>query len=430
MKKGGKQCRLMKFSSISFSFCLVLACALSFLCSAFTSSSVSASSYIAGDATEYWIGFTNANSSSNSDYIYDTNWSSANTTRSNFSSSANFSPTNLSFTAPISVSSNMINSDGSISISGAVRLGVYLTSPNNRIFAKLPSSYQLFTGNNFNFGLTGSKGVFNLSPRVTSTTCTPSSGPSSADLWDSAITTCTVNFTATGSGFTTGTYYLNWRLNGNSITNNTKSPQWSGVYGVKASVSWSVRGYEAYYALDFTTGSTGGNTGGGTSTDRDYTAALDQLSSQNNTMIGQNNQIISGIDNLGDTITNGNQQVINTINNQSKQEQDRYDKDKQEEADREDSGKEDADKAQAIFNFNILNPFAPLFEMFNPSGCVQIPTLSDWLHTEDTQVCPWFPVKVRQIATPVLSIASVMLLFGFVVGWLNGNDVDGTIKVK
>lgn len=142
----------------------------------------------------------------------------------------------------------------------------------------------------------------------------------------------------------------------------------------------------------------------------------------------QNTQ--NAINNASDQAHKDSQAQTDAINNQAQQEQDRYDKDKQEESDRENQGKDDADSAKGMFSFSFLNPFVGIFELFNPSGCVQIPTIAGMVGSDDTTYCPWFPASVINILTPVLGMASMMLLFGFVVGWLNGNDVDGSISVK
>lgn len=76
-----------------------------------------------------------------------------------------------------------------------------------------------------------------------------------------------------------------------------------------------------------------------------------------------------------------------------------------------------------LFGFNFLNPFAPLFNMFsNNYQCTHIPIIAGMLHAESDEVCPWFPSSVRNIATPVLSIASMMLIFGFAVRWLGARS--------
>ena len=76
-----------------------------------------------------------------------------------------------------------------------------------------------------------------------------------------------------------------------------------------------------------------------------------------------------------------------------------------------------------LFNFNFINPFAPLFEMFTDnSECASIPIIAGMLGSTETQYCPWFDSSTRSILTPVLSIASIMLLFGFLVRWLSSSS--------
>lgn len=132
-----------------------------------------------------------------------------------------------------------------------------------------------------------------------------------------------------------------------------------------------------------------------------------------------------GTSNTGNSQTNDllNQQ-LEEDKKQTEQQQEQYDKEKQEEADRENSGKEDGNKLLGIFNFTLLNPFAGIWEMFNPGGCTSIPTISSWLHSEDTTYCSWWPQSIRATLTPVFSLASMMLLFGFVVRWLRGGNID------
>lgn len=81
-----------------------------------------------------------------------------------------------------------------------------------------------------------------------------------------------------------------------------------------------------------------------------------------------------------------------------------------------------------LFGFSFLNPFAPLFQMFSDNNsCANIPTLAGLIHSESTQVCPWFDSSVRNITTPVLGLSSMMLIFGFAVRWLgsrSGNFIE------
>lgn len=76
-----------------------------------------------------------------------------------------------------------------------------------------------------------------------------------------------------------------------------------------------------------------------------------------------------------------------------------------------------------MFGFNFLNPFAGIFTLFSDqNSCAAIPTLSSMIHSEETSVCPWFDSTTRNIVTPVLGLASVMLVFGFAVRWLGSSS--------
>lgn len=144
--------------------------------------------------------------------------------------------------------------------------------------------------------------------------------------------------------------------------------------------------------------------------------------------------------------TNANTQAVNNAasqahsdaqaqtdatNAQTEQQKNQYDQDKQEEQDREEQGSEDADKAAGIFNFSILNPFAPLFALFrSPDSCANIPTLARWVHSETSTVCSWWSADVRSLLTPVFGISSIMLLFGFIVRWIGGSEIIDMEVIK
>lgn len=84
-----------------------------------------------------------------------------------------------------------------------------------------------------------------------------------------------------------------------------------------------------------------------------------------------------------------------------------------------------------LFNFSVLNPFSGLFGLFSDNdSCASIPIISGLIHSNETEVCPWFPSDVRNVMTPVLGISSMMLIFGFVVHWLSsssGNFFDDSL---
>lgn len=86
-----------------------------------------------------------------------------------------------------------------------------------------------------------------------------------------------------------------------------------------------------------------------------------------------------------------------------------------------------------LFNFNIINPFQPIFDMFsgnidvNNERCASIPTIAGMLNSPESVVCPFFPASIRSIGTSVLGLASTMLIFGFFVHWLgssSGNNIE------
>lgn len=130
-------------------------------------------------------------------------------------------------------------------------------------------------------------------------------------------------------------------------------------------------------------------------------------------------------------IVDAQQETTNAIKNQTKQEKDQYEQEKEEEAEREEQGKEDADSLGSTFNFQVRNPFVGIFGLFaTPSQCVNIPTVASWLHSSSSTYCAWFPSSVRNVLTPVISIAASMLLFGFIVrGFLRKGNFSGGIEV-
>lgn len=77
----------------------------------------------------------------------------------------------------------------------------------------------------------------------------------------------------------------------------------------------------------------------------------------------------------------------------------------------------------SLFKFNFSNPFAPIFTMFtNTSTCANIPIIASLIHSNETQICPFFSSSVTNITTPVFSFVSVMLVFGFAVRWLSSSS--------
>lgn len=149
------------------------------------------------------------------------------------------------------------------------------------------------------------------------------------------------------------------------------------------------------------------------------------------TQINQNQIMIEGIGQTTDAVNNASQNLQNTINAQSQQQQDQYDEEKQEESQREESGNESADEMAGVFNFSIPNPFLPILSMFTDgNSCVDIPTIAGMVGSDNTQYCPWFPASVRSVLTPVIGLASSIILFGFIVGWLTGSTRGSIEQVQ
>ncbi len=375
---------------------------------------------LSGHSSYYWFGFSNYNAALADHYDYFTDWKLVNTVFNsrNFPGSGvqRWAVKNVSHSASgITISSNMVDSNGYASLSGYVDLvnifdEAYRTD-SGYVVKNIDSSYRLFDASAFSLGFGDTPNVsYNNGQSVCSSVTMQNlsnpinSGYGSVVRYRLSFSGCRVKASA-------GTNkYFSWRLNGNNATNGGKGSYFAPyIYKTNGTSQWlKYYGSPSEYKLTFTTYSGGGTTTPGHPTDPD------------NPDNPSNPSAPDYSDNLND-INNSLNDVNNSINNQTQQDKEQYDSEKKEENDRENAGKEDADTAQGIFNFNILNPFAPLFEMFNPGGCINIPTLSDWLHTEDKQICPWFPAKVVNIVTPVLSISSMMLLFGFVVKWLNGS---------
>ena len=69
--------------------------------------------------------------------------------------------------------------------------------------------------------------------------------------------------------------------------------------------------------------------------------------------------------------------------------------------------------------FSIVNPFDILFGGFTSEDCVSVPTLASWVHSPTSTVCKWFNADVRQAGTTAFSFLACVILFGFIVHWLN-----------
>lgn len=408
----GKLCSMIH--SLLHSSCrgLVFALCLPFFSLLFISTPVNAATVNrSGNSSHYWFGFNNLQAPLASDYDVMSEWQLVNTTFNsrNWPGSGvqRYMVKNVSHSASsVSISPSMVDSSGYVNFSGYVDLinvfdMAYRTDSTYAV-RDIGSSYNQFNSSTFSIG-------FGSSPNVSYSrglsVCSHVSFQNQSNPINSnygAVVRYRLAFDNCRLKLSSGSYYFSWRLNGNNASN-------GGIGSYFAPYYFTVNGSSNYlkyygspspYSLDFISTSTGGDTGGDTGggNNPDYSQELDKIS---------DNQ----------------QQTTDAIKDQTQQDKNQYESEKREENDRENQGQEAADQAKGIFNFNILNPFAPIFNLFSPNQCVNIPVLSGMIGSEDTQYCSWFPPSTRSILTPAFGIVSIMLLFGFVVRWLGGSNV-------
>lgn len=163
----------------------------------------------------------------------------------------------------------------------------------------------------------------------------------------------------------------------------------------------------------------------------DYSGSLNSINSSVNNVNNSIQGVISGVGGVQSSVNNAANQAhqdsqaqIDAINDQTQQEQNQYEQEKVEENQREDEMDGQASQAESMFSFTFLNPFIGIFELFNDSGCVSIPTIAGMVGSSNTTYCPWFDSSVRNILTPVFGFSSMILLFGFVIYWLRSGSSD------
>ena len=149
----------------------------------------------------------------------------------------------------------------------------------------------------------------------------------------------------------------------------------------------------------------------------------DSIDNQTQAIEGTN----ESIDNLSDTVDSLN----DSIGSLKQDEQNRYEDEKAEESAREEQGEEDMSDLTGTFNFSFRNPFLGLFAMFTESCPVNIPTIAGMIHAESSVYPCWFSSSTRSVLTPVMSISSSVLLFGYIVRkFLMGGSLNGSVEYK
>lgn len=151
---------------------------------------------------------------------------------------------------------------------------------------------------------------------------------------------------------------------------------------------------------------------------------LDEVNDNLNTIDNSINSQTTILNNSIESLRDSQDQANNDA-------QARWEADKEEEAEREEAIQDSADEMSGVFNFNIRNPFTAFLALFTDGGsCVSIPIIAGMVHSENTLYCPWFSAQTRNILTPVITLVASVLLIGFVVGWLNSGDSNGSITIK
>ena len=153
-----------------------------------------------------------------------------------------------------------------------------------------------------------------------------------------------------------------------------------------------------------------------------------RLDATNRDIVDAINELEGSFD--GTAIVREQQETNRLIQEQTEQQQNQYEQEKQEEAQREQQGQTSSNTLGSLFSFTAFNPFSGIFALFTGGGsCVPIPTVASMINSSETTFCPFFPSSIRSIATPVMGISSMMLIFGFFVRWLNDGSFDGAVEV-
>lgn len=154
-----------------------------------------------------------------------------------------------------------------------------------------------------------------------------------------------------------------------------------------------------------------------------YTDVLNQINSK----LGNVN---TGITNIRDGVNSINSKLNDLKSTQEQANQDANDR-YQDEKDTIDNNASDAQNTanNADFSFTVGNPLTTWLGLFTGSNCVNIPTIASWIHSNETSVCSPWSSSIRDVTTPIISVLSGTILFGFIVRWLNGSSFNESIEV-
>lgn len=162
----------------------------------------------------------------------------------------------------------------------------------------------------------------------------------------------------------------------------------------------------------------------------DYRDVLSAISTKINNIDSNVSNIRTGIWNVRDAINETNSKLDDLIDAQEQANDDANDR-YQDEKDTIDNNASDAQDTanNADFSFTVGNPLTTWLGLFTGSNCVSIPTIASWIHSNETSVCSPWSSSVRDVTTPIISVLSGTILFGFIVRWLNGSSFNESIEV-
>lgn len=102
------------------------------------------------------------------------------------------------------------------------------------------------------------------------------------------------------------------------------------------------------------------------------------------------------------------QATTRAIQAQTQQQHDDYES----EVEREEAKEEELNEQKDDLNISAQNPGNPFANLFNVSGCVNLPVFSQWFHQDHvTQVCSPYPEQTR----PVIEFVSSVIVIGLLI---------------
>lgn len=74
---------------------------------------------------------------------------------------------------------------------------------------------------------------------------------------------------------------------------------------------------------------------------------------------------------------------------------------------------------------NIALPFSNWFDLFTDQRCTTISVIPGWFGLSSQYICSPWPYTITSVLTPIMSVMSIMLLFGFIIHFMRGGGTPG-----